>query len=308
MTIERSKDVSDVAQVAPSCMGFEANLKKRYRVDNLFKMAAWVAIVILVSVLTWLMLDILISGIPTLNWSFLTSLPASEPDEAGILAALVGTAWVMLLVALFAFPVGVGSGIFLEEFSTDNWFTQFVEVNISNLAGVPSIIYGLLGLGAFVQLLGSITGGRSILSGAWTLALLILPIIIVATREALRSVPDSIRNAGFALGANRWQVVWSHTLPAAFPGVMTGMILALSRAIGETAPLIVVGAVTFISFLPAGPQAPFTVLPIQIYSWVTFPQEEFHNIAASGIIVLLAVLLLMNSLAIFLRNRFQKAR
>lgn len=196
----------------------------------------------------------------------------------------------------------------MEEFSTDNWFTQFVEVNISNLAGVPSIIYGLLGLGAFVQLLGSITGGRSILSGAWTLALLILPIIIVATREALRSVPDSIRNAGFALGASRWQVVWSHTLPAAFPGVMTGMILALSRAIGETAPLIVVGAVTFISFLPASPQAPFTVLPIQIYSWVTFPQEEFHNIAASGIIVLLAVLLLMNSLAIFLRNRFQKAR
>ena len=213
----------------------------------------------------------------------------------------------MAIVALISFPVGVGAGIFLEEFATtDNWLTQLIEINIGNLAGVPSIIYGLLGLAAFVRVMAPITGGRSVLSGALTLSLLILPVIIVATREALRAVPSSIRLAGYALGANRWQVTWSHVLPAAMPGILTGVILALSRAIGETAPLIAVGAAVYISFLPTSFQSQFTALPIQIYNWVGRPQEEFHYIAASGIIVLMSVLLLMNAIAIYLRNRFQK--
>lgn len=303
MTTEQVADLTTSSRTEPSISQFQPRLASRYRTDNIFKMAMWVATAVLFIVLVWLLLDIIIDGIPALNWKFLTSLPDSDPEDAGILAALVGTLWIMGLVALFAFPVGIGSGIFLEEFAANNWLTGLIEISISNLAGVPSIVYGLLGLGAFVQLLG-----RNILSGALTLALLILPIIIVATREALRAVPDGIRNAGYALGANTWQVIWGHTLPTAFPGILTGVILALSRAIGETAPLIVIGAVVFVSSLPTSPTDPFTVLPIQIYNWVTFPKPEFHQIAASGIIVLMAALLLMNSVAIFLRNRFQKVR
>ena len=287
---------------------FQPNLSKRYRIDGIFQTATIAALSIAMAVLAWLILDVLISGVGALDWQFLTSFPSRRPEDAGILAALAGTGWVMLLVAIFSFPIGVGSGLYLEEFSGDNWFSRFIEINISNLAGVPSIIYGLLGLTAFVFILGDLTGGRSILTGALTLTLLILPIIIVATREALRAVPDSIRQAGYALGGNTWQVIWSHTLPAAFPGILTGMILALSRAIGETAPLITIGALTFIPFLPEGPLSPFTVLPIQIYNWISRPQKDFHDIAASGIIVLLVVLLLMNSLAVFLRNRFQRVR
>lgn len=287
---------------------FRPNLPRRYRFDRWFQGAAIAATAIAILVLAWLLLDVLTNGLGSLNWNFLTSFPSRNPEEAGILAALTGTGWVMFLVAIFSFPIGVGSGLYLEEFSDDDWFSRLVEINISNLAGVPSIIYGLLGLTAFVVILGNWTGGRSILTGALTLTLLILPIIIVATREALRAVPDSIRHAGYALGGNRWQVIWSHTLPAAFPGILTGVILALSRAIGETAPLIMIGALTFVPFLPAGPLSPFTVLPIQIYNWVSRPQREFHDIAAAGIIVLLAMLLLMNSLAIFLRSRFQKVR
>ncbi|NER78665.1 MAG: phosphate ABC transporter permease PstA [Leptolyngbya sp. SIO1D8] len=307
MTLQQVTDNSTASPISSS-EEFKANLKGRYRVDQGFKIATLIATAIAIAVLTWLLIDVLIHGLPALNWTLLTSFPSRKPEEAGIIAAIAGTLWVMLLVAIFSFPIGVGSGLFLEEFAEDSWFSQFIEINISNLAGVPSIIYGLLGLTAFVQILGSLTGGRSVLSGALTLTLLILPIIIVATREALRAVPNSIRNAGYALGANRWQVIWSHTLPAAFPGVLTGMILALSRAVGETAPLIAIGALTFVPFLPQNPREPFTVLPIQIYNWISRPQKEFHDIAASGIIVLLVVLLLMNSLAIFLRNRFQKAR
>ncbi|MEM1291261.1 MAG: phosphate ABC transporter permease PstA [Cyanobacteria bacterium P01_H01_bin.162] len=308
MAFESITDAQAESNLVAAEAKFQPNLTGRYRLDAVFKKATIAATTIAIAVLAWLMFDVLISGVGSLDWSFLTSFPSRRPEQAGILSALVGTGWVMLLVAVFSFPIGVGSGLFLEEFSDDNWFARFIEINISNLAGVPSIIYGLLGLTAFVIILGDWTGGRSILTGALTLTLLILPIIIVATREALRAVPDSIRQAGYALGANSWQVIWSHTLPTAFPGILTGVILALSRAIGETAPLITIGALTFIPFLPEGPLDPFTVLPIQIYNWVSRPQKDFHDLAASGIIVLLVVLLVMNSFAIFLRSRFQKAR
>jgi phosphate transport system permease protein len=287
---------------------FKPDIAGRYGADRAFAIAAWTATGIAVAILAWLLLTILIDGLGTLNWNFLSSLPSRKAERAGVVAALFGTLWLMGMVAAVSFPVGVGAGIYLEEFASDNWFTRLVEINIGNLAGVPSIIYGLLGLAVFVRVLEPITGGRSVLSGALTLSLLILPVIIVSTREALRAVPGSMRLAGYALGANRWQVVWSHVIPAAMPGILTGVILALSRAIGETAPLIAVGAAVFISFLPSNLNSEFTALPIQIYNWVSRPQEEFHHIAASGIIVLMTVLLMMNAIAIYLRNRFQKAQ
>ena len=304
------------AQDSQSLMGdqfaekssFVPNLKGRYKLDGIFSTVALICTWIGLVILAWLLVDVLIDGLPVINWNFLTSFPSRKPEQAGLLSALVGSFWLIGLVALFAFPIGVGAGIFLEEFAKNSWIASVIEINISNLAGVPSIIYGLLGLAAFVRLMEPITGGRSILSGGLTLALLVLPIVIVATREALRAVPDSIRQAGFALGATRWQVVREHVLPEAFPGVLTGTILALSRAIGETAPLITIGALTFIAFLPEGPRDSFTALPIQIYNWVSRPQKEFHALAAGGIIVLMVVLVLMNSIAIILRNKLQKTR
>jgi phosphate transport system permease protein len=206
-------------------------------------------------------------------------------------------------LALVAFPIGVGAGIYLEEFAPKSKFSQLVEINIANLAGVPSIIYGLLGLQVFVRIMQPITGGRSILAGGLTLAMLVLPIIIVATREALRTVPDTIR-----MGATKWQTIWAQVLPIAIPGILTGTILALSRAIGETAPLVTIGAMTFVSYLPNGPQSAFTALPIQVYNWISRPQTAFHTNAAAGIIVLLLVLLAMNATAVLIRNRFQQNR
>jgi phosphate transport system permease protein len=303
-----SRPTLDGDQQASLMSQFKPNIAGRYGSDRAFAIAAWAATGISVAILAWLLLTIFIDGAGTLNWNFLTSLPSRKAERAGVVAALFGTLWLMGLVAAVSFPVGVGAGIYLEEFSSDNWFTRLVEINIGNLAGVPAIIYGLLGLGVFVQLLGPITGGRSLLSGALTLSLLILPVIIVSTREALRAVPGSLRLAGYALGATGWQVVWHHVLPAAMPGILTGVILALSRAIGEAAPLIVVGAAVFISFLPTGLDSKFTALPIQIYNWVSRPQEEFHHLAASGSIVLMTVLLMMNGIAIYLRNHFQKAQ
>ncbi|NET60444.1 MAG: phosphate ABC transporter permease PstA, partial [Symploca sp. SIO2E6] len=253
-----------------------------------------------------LLIDVVIDGFPRLDWTLLSQYPSRFPEKAGLKSALVGTTYMMLLTAIITFPLGVGTGIYLEEFAANTWYAKIIEININNLAAVPSIIYGLLGVAVFARLLEPITGGRSLLTGALTLSLLILPIVIVATREALRAVPNSLRQAGFALGATRWQVVWAQILPLAFPGILTGTILALSRAIGETAPLITIGALTFIAFLPEGLHSPFTVLPIQIFNWVSRPQEEFHTAAAAGIIVLMAVLLSMNGTAIWLRNRFQK--
>ena len=287
---------------------FKQDLSGRYNLDKAFAAAAWTATIVSVVVLAWLLFTILKDGLGTINANFFTAFPSRKAEQAGIKAAFFGTMWVMGIVAATSFPIGVGAAIYLEEFADDNWFTRLVEINIGNLAGVPSIIYGLLGLAVFVRILEPITGGRSVLSGGLTLALLILPVIIVATREALRAVPNSIRLAGFALGANKWQVVWSHVLPSAMPGVLTGVILALSRAIGETAPLLAIGAVAFIRSTPDSLQSPFTAMPIQIYNWVGRPQEEFHQIAASGIIVLMVMLLLMNTIAIYLRNRFQKTR
>lgn len=277
--------------------------------ERIFRMVAFFSTVVGLVVLIVLLTDVFVDGLPRLNWKFLTSFPSRKAEEAGILPALVGSVMLLILTALFAFPVGVAAGIYLEEYAADNAFTRFIEVNIANLAAVPSIIYGLLGLEVFVRTLRGITGGRSILSGALTMALLILPVIIVSSREALRSVPRSLREAGYALGATKWQVVRDQVLPVAMPGILTGTILALSRAIGETAPLITIGALTYIAFLPPlslrALQSPFTVLPIQIFNWVSRPQEAFHLNAAAAIIVLLALLLSMNATAIYLRNRFQ---
>ncbi len=303
-----SRPTSEMPHPGGQRSQFQPNATLREGTDRAFAIAAWAATGIAIAILAWLLLTILIDGLGTLNWNFLSSLPSRKAERAGVVAALIGTLWLMGVVAAVSFPVGVGAGIYLEEFATDNWFTRLVEINIGNLAGVPAIIYGLLGLGVFVRLMEPITGGRSVLSGALTLSLLILPVIIVSTREALRAVPGSMRLAGYALGANRWQVIWNHVLPAAMPGILTGVILALSRAIGEAAPLIVVGAAVFISFLPTGLDSKFTALPIQIYNWVSRPQEEFHHLAASGSIVLMTVLMMMNAIAIYLRNHFQKAQ
>ncbi|QMS89452.1 phosphate ABC transporter permease PstA [Nostoc edaphicum CCNP1411] len=291
---------------------FDLSINKRYNLDKIFAIATWGATLFALVVLAILLIDVLTDGVGRLNWSFLTSFSSRRASSSGVLAPLVGSIWLLVITALISFPLGVGAGIFLEEYATDNWFTRLIEINIANLAAVPSIIYGLLGLQVFVRVMEPITRGRTVLAGALTLSLLILPIIIITTREALRAVPDSLRQAGFALGANRWQIIREQIFPIALPGILTGTILALSRAIGETAPLIVIGAVGFITFLPQlspqGLQSSFTALPIQIFDWVSRPQVEFHQNAAAGIIVLMLVLLLMNSTAIFLRNKFQQSR
>lgn len=297
-------DQSPIASSRP----FRPRLAHRYRLDAVLVTAAWAGVVIALIVLLVLVLDVFRSGLGYLNWNFLTSFPSRRPADAGILSAWVGTVYSIFLVGAIGFPLGVGAGIYLEEFAPDNWFTRLVEINVNNLAGVPAIIYGLLGLELFVRILSPITGGRSLLSGSLTLALLILPIVIVSTRESLRAVPDSTRQAGYALGATRWQVVRTIIVPEAASGILTGTILGISRAIGEAAPLITIGALTFISFLPDSLQSPFTVLPIQIFNWVSRPQAEFQNLAAAGIIVLLAILLTMNSIAIIIRNKLQVKR
>lgn len=291
---------------------FQTNLRKRYRQGNIFRYVSMIATYIGLVVLAILLIDVFIDGIGNLDWDFFRAYPSRKPEEAGFLSAWVGSIWLMVLTAIISATVGIGAGIFLEEFAGESWYAKLIEINIGNLAAVPSIIYGLLGLQVFVRVMEPLTGGRSVLSGSLTMSLLILPIIIVSTREALRAVPDSLRQGGLALGATRWQVVREQVFPLAFPGMLTGTILALSRAIGETAPLIAVGALTYIAFLPTvwpvweGLQTPFTVMPIQIFNWVSRPQAEFHSVAATGILVLMVVLLLMNSIAIFLRNKFQQ--
>lgn len=289
---------------------FNYRLERRYLLGRLFAIATWSAVAIALIVLAVLVINVFFDGLPRLDWKLLTEFPSRKPERAGLKSAFVGTIWLMVLTSIMTFPLGVGAAIFLEEFATDTWIARVIEININNLAAVPSIIYGLLGLELFVRVMSPITGGRSILAGSMTLSLLILPIIIVATREALRAVPNSLRQGCFALGATRWEVVKDQVFPLAFPSILTGVILALSRAIGETAPLITIGALTFIAFLPPfsleGLQSPFTAMPIQVFNWVSRPQAEFHTVAAAGIIVLMVMLLVMNTAAILLRNFLQR--
>ena len=288
----------------------ESHRAARRRAGRMFELAGLLATCFGLVVLAVLVVDVFTDGLPRLGWEFLTSYPSRKPENAGILAALVGSLWLLVLTAIIAFPIGVGAAIYLEEYSTQSRLQRLIEINIANLAGVPSIIYGLLGLELFVRIMQPITGGRSVLAGALTMALLVMPIVIIASREALRAVANSQRTAAYALGATRWQVTSRVVVPAALPGILTGTILALSRAVGETAPLITMGALTYVAFLPdfslSGLQSPFTVLPIQIFNWVSRPQAGFHVNAAAGIVVLLAVLLMMNAAAIFLRNRYQR--
>ncbi|MFQ5588036.1 MAG: phosphate ABC transporter permease PstA [Nitrospiria bacterium] len=267
-------------------------------------------------VLLVLIVDVFMDGSGRLSLDFMTSFPSRRAGRAGIYAAWVGTLWIAVLTAALAFPIGVAAATYLEEYARKNWLTDLIEINIANLAGVPSIIYGLLGLGIFVRWMDL---DRSILAGGMTLALLVLPVVILASREALRTIPNSIREASYALGASKWETIRHQVLPAAMPGILTGSILAMSRAIGETAPLIVVGALTYVAFLPIPPVSlefpflnfegffdPFSVLPIQIFNWVSRPQQAFAVNAAAGIIVLLLITFVMNGIAVFLRHRFQK--
>lgn len=254
-------------------------------------------------VLLILLIQILRDGLPWLDGQFLSSYPSRFPEQAGIKSALWGSVWLIILTAVISIPLGIAAALYLEEYARPGRLSTLIEINISNLAGVPSIVYGILGLAVFVR---AIALQRSVLAGALTLTLLILPVIIMATREALRAVPDSIRQASFAIGATQWQTVRHHVLPSALPGILTGVILALSRAIGETAPLIMIGALTYVAFIPQNPLDGFTVLPIQIFNWASRPQSAFHDLAASGIIVLLVVLLLMNGVAVWIRHRTQK--
>ena len=280
--------------------------------DGLFEAVALASTLLGLVVLAALVFDVVADGAPRLSWQFLTSFPSRRPAEAGVYSALVGSIWLLVLTAMVAFPLGLATAVYLEEYAKPGRLQQVIEINIANLAGVPSIIYGLLGVEIFVRILQPITGGRSVLAGSLTMGLLVVPIVIIAAREAIRAVPDSLRLGGLALGATRWQVVATLVLPAALPGVLTGTILALARAVGETAPLITLGALTYVAFVPdlslSGLQSPFTVLPIQIFNWVSRPQAAFHDNAAAAILVLLALLLLMNAAAVILRGRYQRRR
>jgi phosphate transport system permease protein len=247
--------------------------------------------------------DVVLDAVGRMSFGFLAGYPSRHAEKAGILPALAGSLFLIALTAVLALPAGVGAAIYLEEYGKRSRLAGLIEINIANLACVPSVVYGLLGLGLFVRALGL---GRSVLAGAGTLSLLVLPIVIMSAREALRTVPQALREACYALGATRWQAIQLVVLPMALPGILTGAILSLSRAIGETAPLIVVGALTYVTFLPDGVNSPFTALPIQIFNWVSRPQKEFVVNAAAGILVLLATMLLLNTLAILLRNRLQK--
>jgi phosphate transport system permease protein len=254
-------------------------------------------------VLGWLLVSVVSKGLPQLDWQLLSASPSSDPEEAGARPAILATIYMGILVLLFTVPLGVGTAIYLEEYANrERWYNRLLEINIQNLAAVPSIVYGILGLAFLVRGIGL---GRVLLAGALILTLLVLPTVIVAAREAIRAVPDSIRQGAYALGATQWQVVRRQVLPAAIPGIATGSILALSRAIGETAPLLMIGALTYVSFDPTILGA-FTALPVQIYNWIRQPQAEFRLLAAGAIIVLLVIMLLLNSVAIIIRNRYQK--
>lgn len=286
-------------------------IARRKRWDGIFVAVGLVALMIGVLTFVTLFVDMALDGLPRLSVDFFTSFPSRRPGQAGILSAWVGSTLVMLTTALFAVPLGVASGIYLEEYAAKNWVTDVIEINITNLAGVPSIVYGLLALGLFVYQFGL---GQSILTAGLTLALLILPVVIVATREAIRSIPQGIREGAYALGATQWQVCKDHIVPYSMPGILTGVIIGMARAIGETAPIITIGALTFIAFLPPAPLqaeppfvslewlfSPFTVMPIQMFNWTSRPEAAFHQNAAAAGFVLVLMTLAMNGLAIWLR-------
>ncbi len=286
---------------------FKASMATRYGLDRAFTVLVTVASLVGIAVLAVLLVDVIRDGSTMLSLEFLASFPSQIfPENGGIYPALIGSVWLLGLTALISVPLGLGAAVYLEEYAEDKRINRIIEINISNLAGVPSVIYGLLGLGIFVQLLAPVTGGGSVLTGALTLSLLILPVIIVATREALRAIPGAIREGGYALGATKWEVIWSHLLPMALPGALTGIILALSRAIGEAAPILVVGVSLYQTYATAGPFDGYMALPTQIYDWISRPQQIFQDSAAAGIVVAMAVLLLANSFAIWLRNRYQQ--
>ena len=281
---------------------FQRRRARRKWLGRVFHGFCLLSVVIALGSLAVLLVYLLVQGVTRIDWSFLTSFASRHPDQAGIKAALLGSIYVVIIAGAVAFTLGVATALYLEEYAARSRFARIAKINIANLAGVPSIVYGLLGLQIFVH---SLHLGNSVLAGGFTLALLVLPIVIVAAGEAVRSVPPSLREGSYALGATRWQVIWHMVIPQAFPGILTGVILAVSRAIGETAPLIARGALTFVPFTPDSPLSRFTVLPIQIFNWTSRPQAGFHEVAAAGIIVLLVILLVMNAGAVILRNRFQ---
>ncbi len=278
-------------------------IKKNRLKDQIFK--AWGIFCTLLGIVLLAIFigSILVDGIQRIDWDFITNLPSRKAERAGIYTALMGSVWILVLTTIIALPVGIAAAIYLEEYANKSKLSSLLEINISNLAGVPSIIYGLLGLEIFVRVMQM---GSSVLAGAFTLALLILPIVIVSTREALKAVPKSIRDASFALGASKWQTVSRQLLPASSGGILTGVILALSRAVGETAPLIVIGALAYVPFAPSSPMDEFSVLPIQIFNWISRPQHGFEVNAAAGIIILLLITFIMNGIAVYFRNRWQK--
>ena len=280
---------------------FNPRLSRRKTIGGVYYVVFLGAVLVGVTGLAVLIVEIMVEGLPWLDFQFLTSYMSRKPELAGIKAAVMGTIITIVFTAVFTVPIGVGAAIYLEEYAPKNRFTQIIEVNISNLAGVPSVVYGLLGLGVFVQLMSL---GKVVMAGALTLTLLVLPIVILASREAIRAVPNEYRLGAFALGADQWQVVKGAVLPSAIPGILTGTILALSRAVGEAAPILVISGLVYVTFVP-GPLDRFTVLPLQIFTWVGRPQEEFRSLAAAGIAVLLVILLSMNAVAVFLRNKYQ---
>jgi phosphate transport system permease protein len=307
---------TEVQNLALAKIDEQRLVKKANRQDLRFGVMGLAVLILAMGALLALIADFVIDGVPRISLEFLSNYPSRRPGEAGILSAWVGTVAVMITTTVLAVPIGVAAGVYLEEYASKNWMTDLIEINVTNLAGVPSIIYGLLALGLFVQTLQL---GQTILVAGMTLGLLILPIIIVATREALRSIGIEIREAAYALGADKWQAVYMYLLPAARPGILTGAIVGMSRAIGETAPIITIGALTFIAFLPPSPvqgefpfvnfewlNSPFTVMPIQMFNWISRPQAGFHIAAAATGVVLLAMTLLMNGFAIYIRYRIRR--
>ncbi len=280
-------------------------VSQRKSIGEVWRWALFGATLLAIVMLGMLLWSILEPGLAWLSWHLITDMPSRHAEIAGMNSGIWGSIWIVLGSALFSFIVGVGSAIYIEEYAPRNWFTHFVQTNVSNLAGVPSIVYGLLGLVLFVQWMNL---GRSISAGALTMGLLILPVVVISSQEAIRAVPLSLRQASYGLGATKWQTTRSHILPSAMPGILTGMILSMSRAIGETAPLIVVGASSLVLSRPDGPLSSFTAMPVQIYNWSARPQKEFEHLSAAAIIVLLIVLLSMNAFAIFFRQRLNRNR